>query len=51
MLLLMEMLKLAKILFIGSGAIIFNDIIIGDNCIIGAGQIIRKNLKNNSIVK
>ena len=37
--------------FIGSGSILNNSITVGNNCIIGSGQIIKKNIKSNSLIK
>ena len=37
--------------FIGSGTILDNDIKIGNNCVIGSGLTIKKNIKDNSIIK
>ena len=37
--------------FIGSGTIVKEGVKIGNRCIIGMGQIIKKNIKDNQIVK
>tara|TARA_B110001469_G_C9480294_1_gene240846 strand:+ start:141 stop:740 length:600 start_codon:yes stop_codon:yes gene_type:complete len=39
--------KIGKISFIGSNSTIIQCIIIGDNCIIGAGTVVIKNIENN----
>lgn len=42
--------KIGNHVWIGSRAIILKGVIIGDNCIIGAGSVITKNVPENSIV-
>ena len=37
--------------FVGSGCIVKEGTVIGDNCIIGMGKLIKKNIKNNSLIK
>ena len=42
--------KIGNNVYIGASVIIIGDIIIGDNCIIGAGSVITKNIPSNSTV-
>ena len=37
--------------FVGSGVKVKNGVTIGKNCIIGMGVIIKKNIRDNSIIK
>ena len=37
--------------FIGSGAVIHNDVDIGDGCLVGAGTTVRTNLPDGTVLK